>query len=74
MLLLIPVAAGAVALCFALYFALFIRNQSVGTERMAKISSAIAKGARAFLFAEYKILHDYFASSGCSNAVLFTSV
>ena len=67
MLLLIPVAAGAVALCFALYFALFIRNQSVGTERMAKISSAIAKGARAFLFAEYKILIIF-------TAVLFLAI
>ena len=55
-MLIIPVAAGAVALCFALYFALFIRKQKVGTERMGKISSAIATGARAFLFAEYKIL------------------
>ncbi|MBR1731177.1 MAG: sodium/proton-translocating pyrophosphatase, partial [Ruminococcus sp.] len=54
--LLIPVAAGVLALCFAVYFALFIRKQDEGTDRMKKISSAIAKGARAFLFAEYKIL------------------
>ncbi|MBR2108798.1 MAG: sodium/proton-translocating pyrophosphatase, partial [Ruminococcus sp.] len=54
--LLIPIAAGALALCFAIYFALFIRKQDEGTERMKKISSAIAKGARAFLFSEYKIL------------------
>ena len=55
-MLFIPVAAGVLALCFALYFAMFIRKQEVGTERMRKISSAIATGARAFLFAEYKIL------------------
>ena len=54
--LLIPVAAGAIALCFAVYFAIFIRKQEVGTDKMRKISSAIAQGARAFLFAEYKIL------------------
>ena len=54
--LLIPIAAGALALCFAIYFALFIRKQDEGTDRMKKISSAIAKGARAFLFSEYKIL------------------
>ncbi len=54
--LLIPVAAGVIALCFAVYFALFIRKQDAGTDRMKKISSAISKGARAFLFAEYKIL------------------
>lgn len=52
----IPVAAGVIALCFAVYFALFIRKQDAGTDRMKKISSAISKGARAFLFAEYKIL------------------
>ncbi|MBQ7504989.1 MAG: sodium-translocating pyrophosphatase [Ruminococcus sp.] len=54
--LLVPIVAGALALCFAIYFALFIRKQDEGTDRMKKISSAIAKGARAFLFAEYKIL------------------
>ncbi|MCH5303711.1 MAG: sodium-translocating pyrophosphatase [Ruminococcus sp.] len=52
----IPIIAGAVALCFAVYFALFIRKQDSGTEKMKKISLAISKGARAFLFAEYKIL------------------
>ncbi len=54
--LLIPIAAGVIALAFAIYFALFIRKQDAGTDRMKKISSAISKGARAFLFAEYKIL------------------
>ena len=54
--LLIPVAAGVIAICFAVYFALFIRKQDAGTDKMKKISSAISKGARAFLFAEYKIL------------------
>lgn len=54
--LFIPIAAGVIALCFAFYFAFFIRKQDAGTERMKKISSAITKGARAFLFAEYKIL------------------
>ena len=54
--LFIPIIAGVIALVFAVYFALFIRKQDAGTERMKKISSAISKGARAFLFAEYKIL------------------
>ena len=53
---LVPIAAGVLALCFAIYFALFIRKQDEGTDRMKKISHAISKGARAFLFAEYKIL------------------
>lgn len=52
----VPVVAGVLALLFAIYFALFIRKQDSGTERMKKISSAISKGARAFLFSEYKIL------------------
>ncbi|MBQ5347162.1 MAG: sodium-translocating pyrophosphatase [Ruminococcus sp.] len=52
----VPIIAGVIALAFAIYFALFIRRQEVGTDRMRKISSAISKGARAFLFAEYKIL------------------
>lgn len=52
----IPVAAGVLALAFAVYFALFIRKQDSGTEKMKKISGAISKGARAFLFSEYKIL------------------
>lgn len=52
----VPVAAGVLALIFAIYFALFIRKQDSGTEKMKKISSAISKGARAFLFSEYKIL------------------
>lgn len=52
----IPCIAGVIALVFAVYFALFIRKQEAGTDRMKKISSAISKGARAFLFSEYKIL------------------
>ena len=52
----VPVVAGILALAFAIYFAFFIRKQDSGTEKMKKISSAISKGARAFLFSEYKIL------------------
>ena len=55
-MLIVPIAAGAIALCFALYLSLYIRKQDQGTERMRKISSAISTGARAFLFSEYKIL------------------
>ena len=55
-MLIVPIAAGAIALCFALYLSLYIRKQNQGTERMRKISSAISTGARAFLFSEYKIL------------------
>ena len=55
-LLTVPVIAGIIALAFAIYFALFIRKQDSGTERMKTISAAISTGAKAFLFSEYKIL------------------
>ena len=49
-------AVGVAALIFALILALRINKQSPGNERMREISSAIHEGAKAFLFAEYKIL------------------
>ena len=51
---------GIVGMLFALYLAMKINKQDPGTERMKEISAAIHGGAKAFLFAEYKILHDYF--------------
>ena len=48
--------AGLLALCFAVYMALHIAKKDAGNEKMREISSAIASGARAFLFSEYKIL------------------
>lgn len=51
----IPVV-GIIALIFALILALRINKQSPGNERMREISSAIHEGAKAFLFAEYRIL------------------
>ncbi len=55
-LMYVAVVAAIIALVFA-----FVQNQKVskveeGTDRMKEIASAIAEGARAFLFAEYKIL------------------
>lgn len=55
-LMYVAVVAAIIALVFA-----FVQNQKVskveeGTDRMKEISSAIAEGAKAFLFAEYKIL------------------
>ena len=50
-----PVLA-VVALLFAFYKIAFVSKQDAGTDRMKEISSAISEGARAFLFAEYKIL------------------
>lgn len=50
------IAAGVIALLFAVYFSLYIKKQDCGTSRMKKISDSIASGARAFLYSEYKIL------------------
>ena len=49
-------AVGIVALLFAFMLSMKIKKQSAGNERMQEISSAIHEGAKAFLFAEYKIL------------------
>ena len=51
----IPVV-GLLGLIFAFSLAVKIKKQDAGTERMKEISSAIHSGAKAFLFAEYKIL------------------
>ena len=49
-------AAGVVALIFALLKANMISKAPIGNDRMKEISGAIAEGARAFLFSEYKVL------------------
>ena len=50
-----PVLA-VLALVFAFVKARSVSKQDAGTDRMKEIASAISEGARAFLFAEYKIL------------------
>ena len=45
-----------VALLFAVYKIAFVSKADAGTDRMKEISSAISDGARAVLFAEYRIL------------------
>ncbi len=52
------VAAGAavLALLYALILTARVKKVDEGTDRMKEIASAIAEGARAFLFSEYKIL------------------
>lgn len=47
---------GILALLFAAYLANSVGKQEVGTDRMKEISSAIKEGAKAFLFAEYRVL------------------
>ena len=50
-----PVLA-VVALLFAFYKIAFVSKQDAGTDRMKEIAASINEGAKAFLFAEYKIL------------------
>ena len=50
-----PVLA-VVALLFAVYKIAFVSKQDAGTDRMKEIAASINEGAKAFLFAEYKIL------------------
>ena len=59
-LLIVPVLSVA-ALAFALYKAMFVSKCDPGNERMQQIASAIAEGANAFLFSEYKILAIFIA-------------
>ncbi len=60
---------GVIGLLFALILALRINKRDPGTPRMQEISAAIHSGAKAFLFAEYKILVFFvlalFVAIGC---------
>ena len=55
LIILAPVLA-VVAILFAVWKILFVGKQEAGTERMQEIAGSINEGAKAFLFAEYKIL------------------
>ena len=55
-LMYVAVAAGVLALLFAFMLTGKVNKVSEGTDRMKENASAIAEGARAFLFAEYRIL------------------
>lgn len=53
-------ALGVVALLYMAYKSAWVSKQPAGSEKMTEISDAIARGAMAFLKAEYKVLA-YFA-------------
>ena len=52
----LSVVAAICALVFAYAMASFVTKQAEGTPRMAELASAIHGGAKAFLFAEYRVL------------------
>ena len=54
--LILALAAGAVALVYALLLALKIGRADAGTARMKEIAASIHQGANAFLFSAYKVL------------------
>ncbi len=50
------VVAAVLALVFAYAMASYVIKQAEGSERMAELAEAIHSGAKAFLFAEYRVL------------------
>jgi len=48
--------AGVIGLIYVLFKSIWVSKQDPGTEKMQKIAGHIAKGAMAFLKAEYKVL------------------
>ena len=55
-LMYVAVICGLIGLVFAFGLTNRVNTVDAGTDRMKEIASAIAEGARAFLFAEYRIL------------------
>ena len=53
---------GILALLFVIWRSIWVSKQDAGTDKMIKISKNIAKGAMAFLKAEYKILSIFVVS------------
>ena len=56
MLLYLSIIAGCLALIFSFYLAAQISKAEQGTDKMKEIASAIHEGAKAFLFAEYRVI------------------
>ena len=50
------IGAGIIALIYAVILAVVVSKKDAGTDKMKEIATAIADGAKAFLFSEYKIL------------------
>ncbi|HIT90372.1 MAG TPA: sodium-translocating pyrophosphatase [Candidatus Merdenecus merdavium] len=55
-MLYLSIITGCVALLFAFYLSKSILKADSGTEKMKEIAHAIHEGAKAFLFAEYRVL------------------
>ena len=64
-LMYVAVICALIGLVFAFVLTKRVNSVDAGTDRMKEIASAIAEGARAFLFAEYRILA-IFSALRCS--------
>ncbi len=60
-LIIFSLAAGVVALLYTAFKSSWVSKQEVGTDRMGSIADSIAKGAMAFLKAEYRVLAGFVA-------------
>lgn len=56
LLTVLSAAAAVLALVFAFSMIAFVSKQDAGTDRMKELAAAIHGGAKAFLFAEYRVL------------------
>ena len=61
---------GVVGLLYMAFLASWVNKQDAGSSKMQEISSAIADGARAFLFAEYRILAVFVVIAGIALGIL----
>ena len=55
-MLILTICSGLIAICFAVYMAMYINKKDAGNDRMKEIAHNIEAGAKAFLYSEYKIL------------------
>ena len=67
---LISLAVSLVGLLVALFYAWKVKKQPAGNERMREISHSIHEGAKAFLYAEYRIIIIFVAALSIAIGVL----
>lgn len=52
----VPIAVALVAVLFAMYLALYVLRKDTGTPEMQKVADHIFKGAKAFLYRQYRTI------------------
>ncbi len=61
---------GVIALIYMAFLAAWVNKQDAGSAKMQEIANAISEGARAFLFAEYRILAIFVVIAGAALGFL----